>query len=42
MGNNETEKNSNEPKKKSWLERNIWWVATGLAIFLMRMCSELS
>ncbi len=34
--------NKNEPEKKSWLERNLWMIAVGLAIFLLRMCRELS
>jgi len=32
-----------EPKpKKSWIERNLWIVAVFIAIFLLRMCNELS
>ena len=31
----------NQPQK-SWFERNLWWVALFIALFLMRMCSELS
>ena len=34
-------KNDNEPKK-SWLEQNLWWVALGIAIFMLRMCKELA
>lgn len=34
--------NKNEPEKKSRLERNLWIIAVGLAIFLLRMCHELS
>lgn len=32
---------SNQPKK-SWLERNLWWIAVFIALFSVRMCSELS
>lgn len=28
--------------KKSWIERNLWLIAVGNAIFLLRMCSDLS
>lgn len=28
--------------KKSWIERNLWWIAVGLAIFFLRMCNDLS
>lgn len=28
--------------KKSWIERNLWLVAVFIAIFLLRMCNELS
>ena len=32
-----------EPQpKKSWIERNMWLVAVFIAIFLLRMCNELS
>lgn len=32
------EENKNaRPRKKSWVERNIWLVATAIAIFLIRM-----
>lgn len=34
--------NKNESEKESWLERNLWIIAVGLAIFLLRMCHELS
>lgn len=38
------EKKDDKPTqpKKSWIERNLWLVAVFIAIFLMRMCSELS
>lgn len=39
---NDMGKNSDEPQKKSWLERNLWWVALFLALFLVRMCNQLS
>lgn len=29
-------------KNKSWFEKNMWWIAFGLAIFFLRMCSTLS
>lgn len=38
---NNTPDNKPGPKK-SWFERNLWLVAVFIAIFLMRMCSELS
>jgi len=31
----------NETKKKSWFERNAWWVAVGLAVFLMKFCADI-
>lgn len=38
------EKNDNQSKqpKKSWFERNLWWIAVFIALFIVRMCSELS
>ena len=38
---NNQDNNEVQPKK-SWIERNLWWIAVGLAIFCLRMCSELS
>lgn len=38
--NNNQEKK--QPEKKSWIERNLWLVAVGIAIFLLRMCNDLS
>ena len=32
----------NNKSQKSWLERNAWWIAVFAAIFILRMCSELS
>ena len=32
----------NNKNQKSWFERNAWWIAVGTAIFILRMCSELS
>lgn len=40
----EGKNHSNASEKKdesSWIERNIWWIAVGAAIFLLRMCSDL-
>ncbi len=37
----ENDNQSNQPKK-GWFERNLWWIATFIALFLVRMCSELS
>lgn len=39
---NNTPDNNEPEQKKSWIERNLWLVAVFIAIFLMRMCSELS
>lgn len=39
MENNEKKAGS---KKKSWLERNLWWVALFIALFILRMCSVLA
>lgn len=34
--------NASEKKdERSWIERNIWWIAVGAAIFILRMCSDL-
>lgn len=47
----ETKENNNQKKnqdnydvqpKKSWIERNLWWIAVGLTIFFLRMCNDLS
>ncbi|MCM1142497.1 MAG: hypothetical protein NC453_28340 [Muribaculum sp.] len=38
--NNNQEKN--QPEKKSWFERNLWLIAVCIAIFLLRMCNDLS
>ncbi len=38
----ETNKNNDNEPKKSWLERNLWLVALGIAIFMLRMCKELA
>ena len=32
----------NPQPQKSWIERNLWLVAVFIAIFLLRMCNELS
>jgi len=37
----ETNKNKGR-KEKSWIEKNAWWIAVGLAIFFLRLCSDLS
>lgn len=42
---NKTENNNQgnkQPEKKSWIERNLWLVAVAIAIFLLRMCNDLS
>lgn len=39
---NTGQENKNPKPKKSWFERNLWIVAVFIAIFLLRMCSELS
>ena len=38
----ETNNNKENKTKKSWLERNLWLVAVGIAIFILRMCHELA
>ena len=41
--NNRTEKETWEKKeKKSWFERHLWVIALFVALFLVRMCGELS
>lgn len=39
---NNSDNNIKEPEKKSWLERNLWMVAVGIAIFALRMCHDLA
>lgn len=39
---NTGQENKDPQSKKSWLERNLWMVAVFIAIFLLRMCNELS
>ena len=34
--------NKQSEQKKSWIERNLWLIAVGIAIFLLRMCNDLS
>lgn len=34
--------NPKKEEKKSWFERNAWAIALCIALFLVRMCSELS
>lgn len=36
------QENKDPQPKKSWIERNLWMVAVFIAIFLLRMCNELS
>lgn len=32
-----------EPQpQKSWIERNLWLIAIGIAIFCLRMCHDLA
>lgn len=41
--NNPKESERNEKEvKKSWFERHLWVIALFLALFLVRMCGELS
>ena len=37
-------KKNKEPNQhqKCWFERNLWWIAVFIGLFIMRMCSELS
>lgn len=37
----ETNEN-NEKKQKSWIEKNAWWIALFIALFLFRMYNELA
>ena len=39
---NNGQDNKETQPKKSWIERNLWLVAVFIAIFLLRMCNELS
>ncbi|MGM9795523.1 MAG: hypothetical protein ACI3ZZ_04820 [Candidatus Aphodosoma sp.] len=39
---NNGQENQDPQPKKSWLKRNLWMVAVFIAIFLLRMCNELS
>lgn len=32
----------NNKNEKTWIERNAWGIAIFIALFLLRMCSELS
>lgn len=36
------QQNKEPQSNKSWIERNLWLIAVGVAIFILRMCSELS
>lgn len=40
--NLQNKENNNPQPKKSWIERNLWLIAVGIAIFLLRMCNNLS
>ncbi len=34
--------NQNEQKEKeSWWSKNAWWVAIGVIVFIMKMCSDI-
>ncbi len=37
----ETNEN-NDRSEKTWIEKNAWWIAVCLAIFFLRLCSDLS
>jgi len=39
---NDSTGNKLPEQKKSWIERNLWLVAVGIAIFILRMCNYLS
>lgn len=39
---NKGQDNKAPQPKKSWIERNLWWIAVGLAIFCLRMCHDLA
>ncbi len=32
----------NNKDKKSWFERNAWWIVLGMAIFIVKKCPDLS
>lgn len=34
-------KTEEQEKKKSWIERNYWMLPVAIAIFLLRMCSDM-
>lgn len=34
--------NENKEPQESWFERNLWWIAVGAAIFILRMCNDLA
>lgn len=39
----ETKNDNQNPKpKQSWFERNLWWIALFLALFLVRMCNVMA
>lgn len=40
--NKDKDKTPEKKEKKSWFERHLWAIALFLAIFLVRMCSDLS
>lgn len=40
--NNKNPENKKPEQKKTWIERNLWLVAVAIAIFLLRMCNDLS
>lgn len=39
---NKGQENKEPQPKQSWIERNLWLIAVGLAIFCLRMCNDLS
>ena len=34
-------KTEEQNRKKSWIERNYWMLPVGIAIFLLKMCSDM-
>ncbi len=34
-------KTEEQNRKKSWIERNYWMIPVGIAIFLLKMCSDM-
>ena len=41
--NDSDDRDNNDPQpNKTWLERNMWLIALFFALFLVRMCGELS